>query len=106
MKEKENNFGMTAVNYTPLGSIAMEGDCFRGMAEKKPKPAWVRIFSIIFASIAFVMPGILAIFFLLYLIINDFGFNIQTILGTSFFLCFIFLYLGVGLKIISVNLKK
>ena len=107
MKEKEKNFGMTAVDYTPLGSIAMEGDGFRGMAEKrKAKSKWVRVFSIIFASIAFVVPGILAIFLLLFLTINDSGFNIQTILGTLFFLGFIFLYLGVGFKIISANLKK
>ena len=57
MKDKEENFGVPKVDYTPMGQVEMLGNFYRS-ATKKTKKLWVRVFMIIFALLALVAPGV------------------------------------------------
>ena len=48
---------------TPLGVVEKQGMMYRGMADPKGKPLWIRAVSIVIGIMALILPGIFILIF-------------------------------------------
>jgi hypothetical protein len=56
--EKEEKVKIPYIYDTPTGIVEKEGMMLRGMGDNKTKPLWVRLLSVFFSLVIFVIPGL------------------------------------------------
>ncbi len=112
--ENENEFNLPRVGYTPIDTVAMEGQMFRGMGDSsRDKSLFVRIMSILIFLFLFFIPGI-GLSLMLYSMISQFMIApstdstdmIVSILGFIFAILACLFFLSIGIFGIRANIIK
>ena len=104
-QDKEINpeqFGVPNPGYTPMKTIEMEGELFRGITKRKPRTLFLRISMIVFSVLFFIIPGLFGIY-LGYLSLSD---QPGLIFSNIAPLAFSILWTIAGLIGIYSNIKK
>jgi glucan phosphoethanolaminetransferase (alkaline phosphatase superfamily) len=104
MNPEKDNFGVPKVDYSPMGTVGMEGNFFRGLTNKTPRSLFVRVCIIVFATVFFLLPALLFIFII---VLNYSEFVRDTNwMGIVLAIFLILLYLGAWIAIVKANIKR